>query len=550
MEVPHGHGCHAATGAPLTKATARFVATGVAPAIARRYRRLIMPCHFSIRALLLAPLLAAAGVQAGPWAETGDARMVADVELLKAFGHIPGPVNAWPLPWAQIEVGIESARADPAASMALTAARRRLEILADRNRQSSRYFVRAAFTNDAALVRGQGETARNPVDLTATASHDLGDAVSITWGGSYLSDGSPGQVATERGNGFSPAPSHATVRLGNWALYGGWVETQWGPGHDGSLLFSNSARAFPKVGIRRLRPYSIDAPVLRWLGPVSADFFVGMADEDREFDNPAIVGMRFAFQPTPYFEMGLKRGLMLCGSGRPCGLEIWARSFAGLGDFDNTGTPDEPGNQLAGFDMAYRRPIGKTGHALLLTFDTIAEDADNILIEQFARQIGMAFTGPVGTGGAMYRAGLEYTDTQGSLLMSPLRIGWKTARLNFPGSVYNNFIYQDGWTYGGRPLGYSLDGDTRAVTLHGQMIDTENRRWYGSLRSIDMNIYEFPTYRISQNRERIAIATAGVDWPTRFGDLRLEARVQDNAPNTPDSRPTRLQAEVAWTSRF
>jgi hypothetical protein len=44
--------------------------------------------------------------------------------------------------------------------------------------------------------------------------------------------------------------------------------------------------------------------------------------------------------------------------------------------------------------------------------------------------------------------------------------------------------------------------------------------------------------------------TAGVDWPTAFGDLRLEGRLQDNAPNTPGRRPTLLQGEIAWTSRF
>lgn len=495
-------------------------------------------------------LACASSAAAGPWADAGDARMVADVELLKAFGHIPGPVNAWPLPWAQIEAGIESVRGDAGTPPALLAATRRLEVLADRNRQTSRYFARAMVTNDAALVRGQADTARNPADLTLTASHDIGDHLSVTWGGSFLSDGSPDQVATEDGNGFSPAPSHAALRIGNWAFYGGWVETQWGPGHDGSLMFSTSARPFPRVGIRRLRPYSIDAPVLRWLGPVSADVFVGVATEQRDFNNPGIIGMRLAFQPTPWFEIGLKRGLMLCGAGRPCGPGTIARALGGIGDLDNTGTLAEPGNQLAGFDMAYRRPIGKTGHALVLTFDTVAEDADNILIEQFARQIGIAFAGPVGGQGAIYRAGFEYTDTQGSLFASPLRIGWKTERLNFPGSVYNNGIYTDGWTFRGRPLGFSLDGDARVATLHGQIIDTRNRRWYGSLRAIDLNIYEFATYRISDTRERIKLATAGVDWPTRIGDLRFEGRVQQGGPDTPGETPTRLQGEFSWTSRF
>lgn len=482
---------------------------------------------------------------AGPWVEAGDARLRQDVELLKSFGFIPGPVDAWPLPWGQIDAGIDAARASRNLSPALMMAVSRLTALSDYNQKSSRYMAKASFTNEPALVRGFGETARNAADLTLTASHDVSDVLTISWGGSFLSNGTDRQPATRQGNGFSPAPSHAVLRLGNWALYGGYPETYWGSGIDGGLLFSTSARSFPRVGIRRLQPYSIDLPVLRWLGPVTADVFAGILDEDRDFNNPGVVGMRFAFQPTPYFTIGLNRGLMLCGAGRPCGLKTIGNALIGVGDADNTGTFDEPGNQLGGFEMAYRRPIGKTGHALRLSFETVAEDADNILIEQFARQIGIGFLGPVGNSGASYFAGVEYTDTVAQKFFGRLQ-----GDNIWPGSMYNHFLYRDGWTYGRRPLGYSLDGDTKALTIYGAVTDTRNRRWYGSLRHIDLNSYANPRYRISQTREKIAVATAGVEWPTRFGDFRFEGRLQHNAPNTPDSKPLRVQGEFGWTSRF
>jgi len=489
--------------------------------------------------------LTTAPAVAGPWAEAGDARLRQDVELLKSFGYVPGPIDAWPLPWAQIDAGIDAARASAGLSPALMMALARLETLSDRNRQTSRYMVNGSFTTEPALVRGFAASARNAADMTVTASHDLGDSLSITWGASYLSGGTDKQRATQQGNKFSPAPSHAALRLGNWALYGGYPETWWGPGIDGSMLFSTSARPFPRVGIRRLRPYSIDFPVLRWLGPVTADAFVGVLTEKRDYKNPGIIGMRFAFQPTPYFEISLNRGLMLCGEGRPCGAGTIFDALVGVGDADNTGTFDEPGNQLGGFNMSYRRPIGKTGHALRLHFDTVAEDADNILIEQFARQIGVGFTGPAGSGGASYLAGIEYTDTQGARFLGDLQ-GGKT----YPGSIYNHFLYRDGWTFRRRPLGYSLDGDTRAFTLHGAVTDTRNRRWYGSLRYIDLNLHAILRYRISHSNEKIGLATGGVEWPTQFGDLKFEARVQKNAPDTPDSKPWRVQGEFGWTSRF
>jgi len=497
-----------------------------------------------LKPLLLGFLLAAGAAQAGPWAMPGDARLRADVELLKAYGHIVGPIDAWPLPWAQIDDGIAAARNAGMQSPAIEAALVRLEALSDRNNQRSRYEVKVNLTNEAALVRGFADTARNPADATVTASHDLG-ALSVTWGGSFVSDGKDGQPATQSNNGFSFAPSHAAIKLGDWALYGGWVETYWGAGQDGSMLFSTSARPFPKVGIRMMRPKQIDLPVLRWLGPVSFDTFVGMLDEERDHDNPAIIGMRFAFQPTPYFEIGLNRAMQLCGSGRPCDVKTIGRALLGFNDFDNTGTLEEPGNQIAGFNMAYRRPIGKTGHVLKLTFDTTAEDADNVLVEQFARQIGGAILGPIGDKGASYEAGIEYTDSQAAKFLGQLMGGeiW-------PGSTYNHFIYTDGYTYGRRPIGYSLDGDARAFSVYGAYTDTRNRRWYGSARSITLNLHADARYRISQTREKIGLLTAGVNWPSQIGDLRFEARIQDNAPNTPDRDPVRVQAEMGWTSRF
>jgi hypothetical protein len=503
---------------------------------------MISPLRFGLASLAL---LFAVPAAAGPWVGPGDARLRTDIELLRAHGYIVGPVDAWPLPWAQIDRGIERARAGAALPPHLAAAVQRVAALSAYNQKPTRYLVRTAATNEPAIVRGFERVARNTADVTVAASHDRG-ALHVTWGGSWQSDGTDQQRATRFGNGFSPDPSFVALRLGqNWSLYGGWIDTWWGPGQDGAMLFSTSARPMPKVGFRRLEPFSIDAPVLRWLGPVTFDMFVGIANEKRDYDNPAMVGIRFAFQPTPWFEIGLNRGLQLCGSGRPCDARIIGRALLGLADFDNTGTLDEPGNQLAGFDMSYKRPIGKTGQILKLSFATTAEDADNILIEQFARQIGVGISGPVGDKGVLLDAGFEYLDSQATKFFGKL-----TADNAYPGSTYNNFIYTDGWTYGRRPVGHSLDGDTRAITVHMALTDTENRRWHLAARHIDLNVNDDPRYRLSRNRELIGVMEGGVNWPTRIGDLRANARLQYNAPDTPDRDRTTLQGEIGWTTRF
>ncbi|MGL6042396.1 MAG: capsule assembly Wzi family protein [Sandaracinobacteroides sp.] len=490
-------------------------------------------------------LLLALPVAAAPWAAPGDARLRSDVELLRAHGYILGPIDAWPLPWAQIDRGVERARADGALAPHLLAAVNRVAALSMHYGKRTTYRVRASATNDPALVRTFDRVARNQGDISVSAAHDRG-ALFVQWGGSWQSDGVDRQQATQFKNGFSPDPTQVVLKLGsNWALYGGWIDTWWGAGQDGAMLFSTSARPMPRFGFRRLEPFSIDAPVLRWLGPTTFDLFVAIADEQRDFDNPAMIGMRFAFQPTPWFEIGLVRGLQLCGSGRPCDAKTIGKALIGFGDFDNSGTLEEPGNQLAGFDMSYRRPIGSSGQILKLHFSTTAEDADNILIEQFARQIGVGIAGPVGNGGASLDAGFEYLDSQAAKFLGSL-MGSNA----YPGSTYNNFIYTDGWTYGRRPVGHSLDGDARAITVHTALTDTQNRRWNLSARHIVLNLNDVPNYRISKSRAEIGVFEGGVNWPTRIGDVKASARLQYNGPDTPDHDPTWLQGEISWTTRF
>jgi hypothetical protein len=475
---------------------------------------------------------------AGPWADPGDARLRADVELLRSNGIITGPTDNWPLPWAQLERGLERARS-MSLPPAVQAAVRRIEALAEYNRKRNRFEVRAGFTNDPALVRGFQDSARGDGEVAVSAQHDPFGFLTVGWGATWTADGDT--PATEEGAGFRLRPMMGALRLGNWALYGGHVDTYWGPSNEGGLLVSTSARAFPRVGLKVLEPKAIDVPVLRLLGPVRFDIFGGVVPEERDFNNPGFIAMRFEFEPLTGFTVGLNRSMQLCGEGRPCDLETFARAFLGIGDADNTGTLDEPGNQIAGFDLAYNFRLGSAGQGGKLFFETVAEDADNILIEQFARRGGGRLFGPIGASGTTWSAGVEFVDT--------LATNFFGGNI-FVGSMYNNFIYTDGYTYERRPIGFSLDGDARMLSVDGQIIDTRNRRWYASIRDIGLNIFETPENRISLTNERFVLGTGGVEWPTRFGDLRFEGRVQTDQPNTPGTKETDVAVEFGFRSRF
>ena len=486
--------------------------------------------------LLLALTLIAGAAQASPWAEGGDRQFRQDIEMLKAARIIRGPINAWPLPWAQIDNGIafnEGVVLPPH----LMAALARVKAHSDMAQRRTVYEVRAAGTNDPELVRDFGGGARENGDVSVRATHDVGPLY-LSYGVGYRND--------QRGRDLHFEPSYAAVQIGNWALYGGYVEEWFGPGHDGALLFSNSARPFPKIGIKRLSPDPIGLPVLKWLGPIRLDVFAGKLIENREFDNPVVIGIRVAFEPVHGLEIGLNRALQLCGKNRPCSARTIGQALIGFGNADNTGTLNEPGNQLAGFDISFTRQIGNVTTQIYAEAE--AEDEDNILIEQFARLAGVALSGSIGKSGASWQANFEFTDTLGSQLFGSGK---------FVGAVYNHFIYRDGFTYKRQPIGYSLDGDTRTFSVSGAVNDTRNRRWYASLRDIDLfrtNAGAFsPTQnrnRVSANRETIQVATAGVEWPSQFGDIRVEGRLQNDGPDTPGTSKLTPALEIAFRSRF
>ena len=136
----------------------------------------------------------------------------------------------------------------------------------------------------------------------------------------------------------------------------------------------------------------------------------------------------------------------------------------------------------------------------------------------------------------------------------------------YPSSAYNNALYYSGFTYNSLPIGYWADGDARNLSLSGALTDSRNRRWYGSVRSVHLNISNtgnpplllggpgLPanpiSYRVSANSEKFAIVTAGAELPMKFGDVRVEARYQSDSPNTPDRRQGRFGLEVSLRERF
>ena len=491
-------------------------------------------------ALSAALCLHAAPAPGHPWAEAGDRQLRQDVETLKAARLIAGPVNHWPLPWGQIEEGVRSAQSRPVAPH-IAAAARRLDALIERAAQDRQYEGRMAATNRPALIRGFGSSARERGDVAFQVTRSLG-RLSVT--------GGLGWREGQNGSDVHLEPARATLALGNWLLYGGNVEKWWGAGHDGALNISNNARPFPKLGVTRLYPYRPEPRLLRWIGPWRFDGFVGVMNDRRaDSSNPLQFGTAFSFEPLPGLEFNLHRMLWICGGTR-AGENPTQGGVCAPGDVIRGLIPlfpgAKPGDSLAGFSMAYSGMAGPVG--VRLHYDVTGEDKDGWQqFDQVGQVGGLSLTGPLGDAGATWHAFAEYTSTIARFWLEPRQV---------PGSFYNNFFYFDGKVYRGDAVGHAIDGDSTLLSLGGAITDTHNRRWYGSVRVADIYRTEAPNAagdvanRLSATREQIDIITGGVEWPTRFGDLRVEARYESDSPNTPGERVARGAVELGWRTRF
>ncbi len=477
--------------------------------------------------LLLGAAFASSNATALPWAEVGSAQLRSDVELLAAHALLRDPVNAWPLALEKICTTVQGGTGRLPSHV--ESARQRIAARCAMLSDDQRATAHVAVTSHPALIRTFDGAGREAMDATLRLDRRFG-ALHLAAALGYRAGQHSGDLHLE--------PTALALDLGDWALYGGYVEQWWGPARDSALLISNNARPFPKLGVTRLTPEPIDFPVIRWLGPVRLDAFAGVLTEKRsDYDNPALIGLRLGFAPAPGLEIGLARTLQLCGRGRPCSLKMLADALFPFGNRDNSGTLDEPGNQLAGFDISYARRLGPV--AVRIYGEAQGEDEYDGLPGQFGTTVGANLAGPLGRSGAGWELRAEYTDTLANKLF-----GSKPR----PGSFYNHFIYTAGYTYRGQALGGSIDGDGRMLTLAGSLTDANDRRFYGSWRHVELN-RTARNPRLSPPAE-FTLATAGVELPSPTGDLRLEFRLSNPDHADPDRLPRSFEAELGWRRSF
>jgi hypothetical protein len=415
--------------------------------------------------VLLLSAAAAATAHADPWLVPGDEALRSDIHRIADAGILRGPVTTWPLSWPDLARDALSARADgldPATASALVRVQRRARIAAERGFAGAGFRVGASY--EPSPLRSFADSPREEGEVALRTSW-LSDHFALNLQGAYVAD-------PDDRKAFRPDGSYIGVNLGNFMISAGFMERWWGPGWDGSLILSNNARPIPSLTIERNYTDPFETKLLSWLGPWRASIAVGEAEShDVPLPNVRFMAARFNFKPKPWLEVALTRTAQWCGGQRPCD---WGTLSDMLVGRDNSvAVVDQPGNQMAGYDMRLRSPW----HRLPLAFYSqwIGEDEAGGLPSKFIGLLGIESWGTSPLGAWLLRA--EHADTACSFTR-------QTPQFD---CAYRNSIYPQGYAYRGRIMGHSIDNDSRLYTVAGLLTRPDGDSLSLSFRRLELN---------------------------------------------------------------
>lgn len=403
-------------------------------------------------------------VSADPWLAPGDEGLRSDIQRLADAGILRGPVTTWPISWPDVARDAQAAKEDglDAATVAALVRVRRLSREAS-TRGYAGSGLTASGSHDPATLRGFAATPREEGELELRASW-LSDHFAMNLQGSVVADPDDGKEWRADG-------SYVGMTFGNYMLSVGLMERWWGPGWDGSLILSTNARPIPTVTLERNYTDAFKTKWLSWIGPWRASIALGQGEEhDVAVPKVRILEARVNFKPRPWLEFGLTRTAQFCGGDRPCDWDTFTDMLFGRDNAVEGDDPlQEPGNQMAGYDMRIRSPWKPLPMAFYTQW--IGEDEAGGFPSKFLGLFGLEYWGSSPWGG--YRLRAEYADT--------------TCMFNFEEPTYNcayrHNLYPQGYAYRGRIIGHSLDNDSRMFSVaglltrdNGDVISLEFRR--------------------------------------------------------------------------
>jgi len=266
-----------------------------------------------------------------------------------------------------------------------------------------------------------------------------------------------------------------------------------------------------------------------------------MENERQDIDSPLFMAWRFEFMPFKKIELGISRTAQFCGEQLECNLDVFWNMLIGN---DNVGidatAENEPGNQMAGFDMRWNSPIGNLPYALYAQY--IGEDESSYVPAKYLSQLGLEVWKPLADGGVV-QGFFEYASTTCSA---------NSSRGPYYNCAYNQGRFNaEGYRYKGRVIGYTADRDAENWAMGGSWTEADGTLWTATARISRLNRDDFGDVRNTVASVPTDYDALEFGWKGRlFGEgVSVDLGVQAVEPAN-GTRDTQIFGFIGWRHEF
>jgi hypothetical protein len=463
---------------------------------------------------------------ADPWIAPGDGRLRHDLELLSDSGLVRAPLTTWPVSWPEVARDVGSVD-DSKLPLHVAAALARVREAVRYATETGHLHVDASLSGSASPMelRRFDDVPREEGELHVAASW-MGERFAFRAEVSGASNPSDGQE-------IRPDGSYLAAVAGNWIVHAGYVDRWWGPGWEGSLIYGSNQRPIPSITIERNYSDPVDHPWLRWIGQFRFAVTMGQLEDDRtDAPNAQLFGMRATWKPHPRVEVGFSRTAQWCGDGRPCDLDTFWDLLTG--NDNDQALEDQPGNQMAGFDLRWsipRVPVAVYAQA-------IGEDEANFMPSKYLGLAGVELWG--GIGDRSWRLHAEAANTTCDFYSDPQY-----------GCAYRNVIYSDGYQYRDRSIGHAIDGDSRQLAAGAMLVNGDGSSFELVLQDAKVNRREAnPVHSVAAVATEIRSADLYHRRSLFGGELSLGLGYERREPEGGAPGSDDVRGFLRWSGEF
>jgi len=440
---------------------------------------------------------------AGPAAliEAGDGALRSDLQWLIDHDVIEFSASTWPISHDALKAALVGRRRN-----GLTAAD--VAALASVQRAVARHGAAAGVTlranNRAQPQLGFDETTHAKAEASTFVQGESGPI-----SGRLQVNGLYRPLTGAQDNGTLEGSYLSAALLGQ-IVYAGQLDRWWGPGNDGSLIWSNAGTAIAGVGLRRGRETAPSSALLSWIGPWGYDVSVGRLVHYASNPGTRVFSMRLYARPLRGLELGASRFVQWGDNG----------GLPGLGDalIGRANSPDRAANnEIAGFDLRYHLPV--FGNPLTLYGQAIGEDEAGAWPAKYIGLVGAEYKHAWGDTRMQWH--VEAADSKTRRLFQGQRRG--TPNVAYRHSQYTDGLYQDGL-----PIALAIGGDGRSISAGLTVVPASpryNLRYRFGLLHADVNESNQRQNQAFPTARRYVGGEFGMQWNFNRTTWRLAGRV-------------------------